>query len=272
VKLGLCCCGSGGTVPQQNCGGIVDASPFRAKSFRIVFPQIYPLSKGRVVVPTDISNDKGKCASTANHIGWSMPTCAYYNELYLYDTLHDQCNNEASDFCWESYGPSNLSLSQSTWNFTGEQLYQVQGTFGYITKTFSDFTTKSVQFKFYRCYELNNSFFYNRSVLLMDASFKYTVSRRICVNGSFRDRSANCYFTAKYVGDPYPLDVGISETLYLKAFSFYEPAYCGGPDGEDFRTYVNGIPSDFGLGSEGSFLQTGSYPGSLPNTVSVLTL
>lgn len=201
-----------------------------------------------------------------------MPTCAYYNELYLYDTLHDQCNNEASDFCWESYGPSNLSLSQSTWNFTGEQLYQVQGTFGYITKTFSDFTTKSVQFKFYRCYELNNSFFYNRSVLLMDASFKYTVSRRICVNGSFRDRSANCYFTAKYVGDPYPLDVGISETLYLKAFSFYEPAYCGGPDGEDFRTYVNGIPSDFGLGSEGSFLQTGSYPGSLPNTVSVLTL
>ena len=270
MKLGLCCCG-GTTVPQQNCGGIVVASPFRAKSFRIVFPAVYPLSKGRVVPPTDISTDKGKCASTANHIGWSMPTCAYYNELYLYDTLRDQCSNEASDFCWESYGPSNLSIGTSTWNFTGEQLYQVQGTSGYITKSFGDFATKTSQFKFTRCYELGLEF-YNRSVLLMDASFQYQVNRRICVNGPLIQRNANSYYQAVYVGDPYPLDVGISDTLYLKSFAFSNPTYCGDPDGEDWRTYVNGFPSNFGLGSEGSYLQPGSYPGLLPSTVSVVTL
>ena len=201
-----------------------------------------------------------------------MPPCGYYQEMYLYDTLHNECNNEFSNFCWQAYGPSDISIGPSTWNFTGEQVYQVQGTFYYITKSFGDFTSKTLQMKFVRCSgSETGGTFLNRSKLYVSCDFKYTVNRAICVNGPTRNRSANSSWQAVYVGDPFAAASGLSDTLYLKSFAHIEGNYCDA-DPESWMTYINGFPNENGLGSEGSFLQPGTYPGMVPSTVQVVTL
>jgi len=197
-----------------------------------------------------------------------VPLCDYHNELYLYDILASVCNQSNVPYCTEAYGPSGFSAAAANWDFTGAQASGA----GQIQKSWAT-ATSLVAAALQRCWLYNGpgGTDANRTRLRVTVDFDYTVNRAVCVGGPTRARKASCTYEAIYIGDPFTAAEGISPTLYLKEFRHISPRYCGDAEGY-YATYIDGNINFHGYGVNGSYLQTGGYPGLLPATIPVTLL